>query len=86
MASKYESCLQQLDCTTSTRINSTRLKERILSQIPNIEDYKQGRDVFFAFRKDLGLVLQKSHNARDEDAIHLSKAASIVRKYMLAMK
>ena len=86
MASKYESRLQQLGCSASTRINSTRLKERILSQIPDIEAYKQGRDVFFAFRKDLGLVLQKSHDACDEDAIHLSKAASIVRKDMLAMK
>ena len=86
LASKYESRLQQLGCSASTRINSTRLKERILSQIPDIEAYKQGRDVFFAFRKDLGLVLQKSHDACDEDAIHLSKAASIVRKDMLAMK
>ena len=75
-----------MGCSASTRINSTRLKERILSQIPDIEAYKQGRDVFFAFRKDLGLVLQKSHDACDEDAIHLSKAASIVRKDMLAMK
>ena len=86
LASKDESRLQQLGCSASTRINSTRLKERILSQIPDIEAYKQGRDVFFAFKKDLGLVLQKSHDACDEDAIHLSKAASIVRKDMLAMK
>lgn len=86
LSSKYESRLQQLGCSASTRINSTRLKESILSQIPDVEAYKQGRDVFFAFRKDLGLVIQKSHDACDEDAIHLSKAASIVRKDMLAMK
>jgi len=86
LANKYESRLKQLGDSTSTRINTSRLKEHILSQIPNIEAYKQGRYVFLAFRDDLGVALQKAHNACDEEAIHLPKAASIVHKDVLAMK
>ena len=74
--------LTQLGENTPARIHSTRLKDRILSQISALEEHKQGHDVFFwAFKNDLANVLQ---NARKEDsaeeAMHLAKAASIACK------
>ena len=87
LADKYMSRLEQLGEHTDTPVHTTRLKDRILSHIPALEAYKQGRDVFLAFKKDLANVLQKAHREDcDEEAMHLAKAASIVRKDMLAKK
>ena len=43
---KYTSRLKQLGEKTPARIHTTRLKDRILSQISALEEHKQGRDVF----------------------------------------
>ncbi|KAJ7361936.1 hypothetical protein OS493_014583 [Desmophyllum pertusum] len=87
LADKYTSRLAQLGESKTARIHTTRLKDRILSHIPALEEHKQGRDVFLAFKKDLANALQKAHKEDcDEEAMHLAKAASIVRKDMLAKK
>ena len=44
---KYTSRLKQLGGKKPARIHTTRLKDRILSQISALEEHKQGRDVFF---------------------------------------
>ena len=49
--------------------------------------YKSGRDVVLAFKKDIGTaVLNASSINHDEDAIILSKAASIVRRDIFVSK
>ena len=89
LVDKYTSRLKQLGENTPARIHmySTRLKDRILSQIPALEEHKQGRDVFLAFKTDLANALQKAHKEdSDEEAMHLAKAAIIVRKEMFTQK
>ena len=84
-ATKYTRRMKQLCGDTTQRVNTSRLKERILCQIPDLNAYKQGRDIYLAFRSDLAATLQRAHSTCDEDAIHLAKAASILRKDMQAM-
>ena len=43
--------------TSVADVNSTRLKEKLLAEIPGIEAYKKGRDVLLAFKKDVGPIL-----------------------------
>ena len=87
LVDKYTSRLKQLGENTPARIHTTRLKDRILSQIPALEEHKQGRNVFLAFKTDLANALQKAHKEdSDEEAMHLAKAAIIVRKEMFTQK
>ena len=62
-------------------MNSTRLKERLLSEIPGLVAYKKGRDVLIAFDKDIGPVLSEA--SFYTDAIILAKAAKILRMHMV---
>lgn len=83
----YKNCLQQLDKETPARVNTTRLKERILLHVPELHCYSSGRDVYLAFSHDVGAVLQRANKEDcDDEAIHLAKAAAIIRKDMLATK
>ena len=87
LANMYKSCLQRLGCDTTARVNISRLKERLVFQIPGLQCYNKGRDVYLAFRDDVGFALHKAHEQDcDEEAMHLAKTAAIVRKDMLTSK
>lgn len=87
LVDKYTSRLKQLGENTPARIHTTHLKDRILSQIPALEEQMQGRDVFLAFKTDLAIKLQKAHKEDiDEEAMHLAKPAIIVPKEMFTQK
>ena len=66
-------------------VNSTRLKDKLLSEITELEAHKQGRDVLLAFQKDVGFVLSEASDYYF-DALILSKAANILRRQMLDHK
>lgn len=83
LVSLYKQRLQQLG-VESPYVNSTRLKEQLLSRIPELEAHKTGRDVLIAFKKDVSSVL--SDASKYNEAIHLAKAANIIRKEMLNHK
>lgn len=57
-------------------VNSTRLKERLLAELPGLVAYKKGRDILLAFEKDVGPVLSEASSFAD--AIILAKAAQIL--------
>lgn len=77
----YITRLNELGAETSSRMHSTRLKERILANIPDMQAHKQGRDVYLVFTDDVGLALKKALDRNfDEEAIVLAKAAGIVRR------
>jgi hypothetical protein len=79
----YGQRLEQLgvDCPD---LNSTRLKEQLLLHMPELHAYHEGRDVFIVFHSDIGDVLAQKNIT--SDAIHLAKAASIIRKDVLSHK
>ena len=81
LAKLYTSRLKQLGVNISGRIHTTDLKNRILSNFPNMQAHRQGRDIMLAFNKDIGLALQRvSESDFDEEAIILPKVAKIVRR------
>ena len=83
----YTSRLNDLGADTSTREHSTRLKEWILANIPDLQAHKQGRNVLLAFQDDIGLALKRAFESDfDEEAIVLAKAAEIVRKDILKLE
>ena len=75
--------LQQMG-VHSPDVNSTRLKEELLTRIPELEAHKNGREVLLAFKQDVSTVL--SDASKYTEAIHLAKAADIIRKDMLGHK
>ena len=55
-------------------MNSTRLKERILSAFPGISAHAQGRDILLISNNDVGDAVRDT----DDQAMHLARAAKIV--------
>ncbi len=87
LAALYTTLMEQLGTIMTGRVHSTKLKNRILRYFPDLEEHKQGRDVLLAFNQDLGSALQKACGQdADDDAIHLARAANIVRRDMLKIK
>lgn len=65
-------------------LNSTRLKDQLLSHLPELEAYDKGRDVLLAFESNIGTFMVEA--SKTCDAINLPKSATIIRKEMLAHK
>ena len=83
----YSSRLKQLGIVEVGTLHSTRLKNRILASIPSLGAFTQGRDTLLAFDSDTGAALQQvCEEDKDTDPNYLAKAATIVRKEMLAFK
>ena len=72
--------------------HSSRLKENILSQIPNLSAHtsvhSQGHNIIIMFDRDLAELVQEErmHRDYDMDAMYLAKAAEIVRLGMFHNK
>ena len=87
LAKIYPHLLEQLGANVPSRVNSTRLKDRLLAQIPKLGAYTEGKEIKLAFSSDIGAALQfaQTHDY-DTEAMHLAKAAMLVRKELLAKK
>ena len=56
----YQSRMEQLGVHLDTRVHSTRLKQRLLSQFPDMRAHTKGRDILMAFEEDIGGALDKA--------------------------
>ena len=66
----YKSRLEQLREDTSQRINATRLKEKLLAQIPGLEAHKGKHEVVMSFKEDIGdTLLEATNRNQDDDAV-----------------
>ena len=75
--------MEHLGVALCKKVNSTRLKERLLAQLPGLRAQSKGRDVLLAFDEDIGEALGKAcEQDCDTEAVHLARAAQIVRRYM----
>lgn len=83
----YSTRVEQLGTCLSGRVNSTHLKNRILAHFPDLQAHKEGRDVLLVFNEYIGPAMRKAceHDA-DADAIHLARAANIVRREIFNKK
>ena len=73
-----------LQLEENPNVNATRLKDKLLQEIPGLEAYKKGRNIVLAFREDIGLLISKACDY--SDAMVLAKAANILRKNMINHK
>lgn len=81
VANLYKTRLEQLGASVTSRIHTTRLKDRLLSVLPDLTAHSEGRDTLLLFNKDIGPALMKACD-HDSDAIHLVRAAQVVRREM----
>ena len=85
-AGMYNNRLDQLGFAGTT-VNSTRLKDRILTSLRDLKAHQKGRDVLLAFDSDIGIALHRVLEEDDDtEAKHLAAAAAIIRKEMLLTK
>ena len=83
----YETRLTQLGACKSEKVNSTRLKERLLSQVSGLQAYKSGRDVLLAFEENIGDILKLVRESNhDQKSKTLADAAKILRNEMMDCK
>lgn len=83
MCNLYQQPLDQLGVHSLT-VNSTRLREKLLAEIPELTAHKQGRDVLLAFQKHVGLALSQA--SEDSEALIMAKAAKILISHILDHK
>ena len=57
MAQLYLSRMQQFGAMSDKRKHTTRLKQRLLANFPDMRAQSKGRDVMVVFDKDIGAVL-----------------------------
>ena len=81
--------LQQLqgNTPTSSRVNSTRFKEKLLESIPELQANKSTHGIVFSFKDRIGdALLSASQRDSDSDAVVLMRAAQIIRREMFQKK
>lgn len=65
-------------------MHSTRLKDRILATFPELQAFKDGRDILLSSNEDVGTALRQAcENDVDNDAYILAQAARIVRREIM---
>ena len=78
----YSERLTELNPDYKGNVNSTRLKERLLGHCPYLKAAKQGRDILLTYDTAIGDAILQACSDNDSEAIHLAKAAAIVRKQL----
>lgn len=79
LAKLYKQNMEQLGVVTENRIHTTRLKDRLLSQLPTLRAYPHGREFFLTFEDDVVPALTKACTC-DKESVYLARAANVVRK------
>ena len=83
LAHLYMSRMEQLGVVSDTRVNTTRLKQRLLAHFPDLRAHTKGRDVVLVFDEDIGAALGKAcEQDSDSDAVQLARAVQIVCRHM----
>jgi len=79
----YQSRMEQLGVQLDTRVHSTRLKQRLLTQFSDMRAHTKERDILVSFEEDIGSAFAKACELdSDSDAVHLARAAQIFRGHM----
>ena len=60
-------------------VHSSRLKERLLANCPNLTAVSYGRDILLSFNDDVGVALQRASEHADSDAVHLMHTIKLLR-------
>ena len=80
LAKLFAERLNQLGFSTG-KVNSTRLKERLLTVLPELRCYPHGRDILLVYEKDISTLIHSAcEKDHDSDAMVLAKAAKLVHR------
>ena len=85
LRSMYQEKLEHLGATNDyvSRVNVTRLKQRILKQIPGLCEQKSGKFVLLTLDGEVGeAIFEASLCTSQDDGVILCKAAKIIRKHL----
>lgn len=85
LAHMYKTRLEQLGAVIEGRIHTSRLKIRLLSVFPDLRAHSQGKGVILTFDDDICGALKKACD-HDSDAMHLARAAQVVRREIFDRK
>ena len=81
----YKDRLEHFRVTVESRIHRTRLKDRLIPELPGLIAHSEGGDILLKFQKNAGLALKKVCD-HDSDAMHLVRAAEVVCREMFEEK
>ncbi|KAK0055622.1 hypothetical protein Bpfe_014897 [Biomphalaria pfeifferi] len=86
LSKTYLSRLQEVGLETGC-LHSSRLKTRLLAHFPDLQAYNSGRDILLTFTDSLNTTLQEAYaETIDDEAVHLAKAARIVRRDLFSLQ
>ncbi|KAI0238884.1 hypothetical protein LSAT2_010353, partial [Lamellibrachia satsuma] len=75
--------MEQTEVKLGLTVHSTRHKQRLLNQFPDMRTHNNGRDVLTALEEDVGAALAKACKLdSDNDAVHVPRATQIVLRHM----
>ena len=81
LVSLYKQRLEQFGIGSSkSDPYPTRLKEKLLAEISELEAHKSGRDILLAFQRDVSIALLQAYSY--SEAIIRGKAAKILRRHL----
>ena len=84
LVQKYQLRLDQMGIKLENRVNTTRFKERLLSHFPHMKAQTHGKQVLLVCDSDIGsAVATVCQYDRDVEALHLARAAQVVRRDLI---
>lgn len=83
LARLYSAKLEELGVDPG-RVNTSRLKDRLLAAFPGLNALTQARDILFVFNREIGNAIKRAREDDcDTEAYHLAKAAKIQQRDIL---
>ena len=88
LSSLYNERLDELnDDGSESHVHTTRLKERIEHQLPKIQSYSKGREVYLMYEEDVANVIHNASKSEyDSTYTQLAQVARVVRDEILQIK
>eukprot|EP00794_Sanderia_malayensis_P002132 gene2132-2419_t len=87
LAIYYVDLLKQQNADIPERVNTTRFKECLIDLSPSLCANQKGRDVYLAYKDDLGSALHfANEDTVGSQAMHLAKTAKLIRQEMFEIK
>jgi len=74
------------NASSTSKINATHLKERLIENIPNFTAVTHGREVLLTFSEHLGEALHHMKDNADAEAVNLMHTAKIIRNEIFSWK
>ena len=85
LADMYRTRLEQLGAVIGSQIHTSRLKIRLMAVFPDLKAHTQGKNVILTFDGDVSEAFKKACDY-DDDAMHLARAAQVVRREIFDRK